>query len=130
MVLYVASDLVWATRIRGTLDALGIPSRPARTLEMLRARLGDSPVRALIVDLEHSEAIDFIREVRGPRAALGHDSPASQAGEPRETPIHIVAFGPHVETDRLRAAAEAGADEALARGAFDRRMPEILGRYR
>ena len=52
MVLYCAADLIWATRIRAAAEAAGIPSRPVRDLAMLEARLADSPVRGLIVDLE------------------------------------------------------------------------------
>lgn len=115
MILYCATDLLWATRIRATADALGIPSRPARTLDMLNARLADSGVRALIVDLDNPEAaMPLITRLRGPGA------------DARDRRIRIVAFGPHVATAELDAARAAGADTVLARGAFDRRLPEIL----
>jgi CheY-like chemotaxis protein len=40
--------------------------------------------------------------------------------------IPIVAFGPHVEEADLRRAREAGADLALARGAFLHQLPELI----
>ena len=40
--------------------------------------------------------------------------------------IVILAFGPHVAVELFEQARAAGADEVLARGAFDRRLVEIL----
>jgi DNA-binding NarL/FixJ family response regulator len=111
MILYFAADLIWGTRIKGTADALGLACRPARTPDMLRARLADSPVRALIVDLDSPEtALELIRTTR---------SEASGG-------VRVVAFGPHMAKDALQAARDAGADEVLARGAFDAHLPDIL----
>jgi hypothetical protein len=118
MVLYCAADLLWATRIKGTADDLGVACRPARNADMLRSRLADSEVRGLIVDLEAGEvALELIRITRS-EARTGPDS-AAWTGR-------IVAFGPHVATEAFEAAREAGADAVLARGAFDRRLGEIL----
>ena len=38
----------------------------------------------------------------------------------------MVAFGSHVEHERLQAVREAGADHAMARSAFTRLLPQIL----
>ncbi len=115
MILYLASDLLWATRVKATAADLGIAARPVRDLGMLEARLGDSPVRGLIVDLEAEGAwAGMIERLRGERAGA------------RERSIGIVAFGPHVAVDRLEAARRAGADRVLARGAFDRDLASIL----
>jgi hypothetical protein len=114
MILFCAADLLWASKIKGTADALGIPCRPVRNLEMLEARLGDSPVRALIVDLESDAGHELIKRVR---AGAKSDS---------ERSIRVVAFGPHVEVDRLAQAKADGADVTMPRGAFARRLPAIL----
>lgn len=115
MILYFATDLIWATRIKGTADALGLPCRPVRTVDMLRARLADSPVRALVVDLDTPDvAIDLIRTVRAEPPAGG--------------PVHVLAFGPHMAKDAMLAARDAGADEVLPRGAFDRDLGAVLRR--
>lgn len=116
MILYFAADLLWATRIKATADDLGISCRPVRTSEMLDARLADSNPTALVLDLETAEAgIDLLRHLRLREAEQGGT-----------TRIRVVAFGPHVRTDLMDAARVAGADEVLARGAFDRRLPEVL----
>ena len=118
MILYCAADLIWATRIKATADSLGIPCRPARTVQMLEARLADSPVGAVIVDLEAGDAaLEIVRALRG------------DGNEPGRDPDHrvfILAFGPHVDVAGFERVRQAGADRALARGAFDRDLPTIL----
>jgi hypothetical protein len=115
MILYLAADLIWATKIKGTAEAVGIAARPVRSLEMLEARLADSPVAAMVVDLDKGEeALAFIQRLRG--------SGATQA----QRQIKVLAWGPHVATDLLKAAKEAGADLVMTRGAFDHNMPQVL----
>jgi len=115
MILYQAADLFWATRIKTTADAMGIPARPARNIEMLQARLADSPVTAVIVDLDALDSsLAIINRLRGPNAT------------PTERAIRVVAFGPHVAIEAFEAARLAGADKVLARGAFARHLPEWL----
>jgi hypothetical protein len=117
MVLYLASDLIWATRIKGTADAIGVPARPVRTLDMLRARLGDSDVRGVILDLEAPEvALEMLGELRK-GAEQERDANAK---------ILIVAFGPHVNVELLERARTGGADHVMTRGAFDKRLVELL----
>lgn len=122
MVLYHAADLLWATKIKGTADALGVPARPVRTIEMLDARLADSPVRALMVDLDASEvALALIRRLREAGGGKpGEDHPG--------TGITILAFGPHVSVELFQAARDAGADVCMARGGLAARMAEVLRR--
>lgn len=120
MILYCASDLLWASKIKGTGDALGIPCRPVRNADMLAARLADSDVRALIVDLEAGDAaLALIVQLRE------HGSHSENpAAEPPS--VRVVAFGPHVDKDRLQAARDAGADAVYTRGAFADRLPDLL----
>lgn len=77
---------------------------------MLRARLADSPVRALIVDLEAETALELIRDLR----AAGKGA------------VRVVAFGPHVAVQAFEDARAAGADAVMARGAFSARLPAVL----
>lgn len=112
MILYCAADLLWASKIKGTADALGLPCRPVRNLDMLGARLGDSAVRTLIVDLESEHGLDLIRHLRG----------GSGAG----AAVRILAFGPHVMVETLQQAKALGADTVMARGGFSARLPQIL----
>ncbi|MCU0689481.1 MAG: hypothetical protein MUE97_07060 [Phycisphaerales bacterium] len=110
MTLYLASDLLWASKIKGTADALGLACRPARDEGMLRARLGDCAVKAFIVDLEAGPvAIELIGVMR------------------REAPgVRVIAFGPHVATEMLAAAQQAGAERVMTRGAFAEALPNLL----
>lgn len=97
MILYLAADLIWATRIKGVADALGLPCRPARTVEMLDARLADSPVSAVLLDLEKpDEALAMLARLRGPAA-----------GE-RERAVRVLCWGPHVAKDLLQRARAPG----------------------
>lgn len=115
MILYCAADLLWATKIKSTADALKIPCRPVRSLEMLEARLVDSPVRAVLIDLEAQPiAGQIIDRLRG-------GTPAGQIGS-----IRLLAFGPHVAVDQLRAAKAAGVETVMARGALHARLAIIL----
>lgn len=117
MVLYAAADLIFATRIKGTGEAVGVPCRPVRSVEMLEARLADSEVRALLLDLDAPElALELLGRLRGPGAG------------DTERGVRIVAWGPHVATDLLRQARAAGADEVMTRGAFTAGLPELLVR--
>jgi hypothetical protein len=115
MVLYHAADLLWATRIKKTGEAVGVSCRPVRSVEMLNARLADSDVRGLVVDLDSPEV--SLELIRAMRARLSEASTAS---------VRIFAFGPHVAVELFEQARAAGANEVLARGAFDRRISEVL----
>lgn len=115
IILYSAADLLWATRIKETAAAMGIPSRPVRSVEMLEARLGDSEVCGLIIDLEAGEVgMQLIGRLRRPDAT------------PRERALPIVVFGPHVAAAQLEAARQAGASVVMARGAFSANLPRVL----
>lgn len=115
MILYLAADLLWASKVKGTADALGVPARPVRTIEMLEARLADCEVKALLLDLDKpEEALAMIGRLRGAGASE------------KDRSIRLVAWGPHVAKDLLQQARTAGADEVLTRGAMDHNMQEIL----
>ena len=115
MILFICADLLWATRIKSTAESVGVAARPARTLEMLEARLADSPVHALVVDLEAGDTgLGLIERLRG--------ESASEA----ERAIRVLAFGPHVMTDLFERARAAGADRVVARGGFAAQLPQIL----
>lgn len=72
----------------------------------------NAPVTQVLVDLDLGElAIEMIRTVKA------------------HTPtIPVLAFGPHVAVDLLKAADEAGADQVLPRGAFTAQLPQLLVR--
>jgi len=57
------------------------------------------------------------------RKAAPEATPGASESAPR---LRILAFGPHVERALLQQGRDAGADEVLPRGAFDRQLPDIL----
>lgn len=115
MLLYHSADLLWASKIRSVADSLGLPARPVRTLEMLEARLADSPVVALCVDLDAPDvALALIDRLRG------------EAATPVQKQIRVLAYGPHVAVGALQQARERGATRVMTRGAFDKSMAEVI----
>lgn len=116
MIIYLAADLLWATKIKSTADALSIPARPARNSQMLTDRLADSPVSAILLDLDAGPvAFELLTLAVTARA---------EATPPR--PIRICCFGPHVQAEELRQAKSSGADTVMARGALHANLPAIL----
>ncbi len=101
----LCTDFIFATKISATARALGVEVEVIRTSGALAGR---APA-LFLVDLDADDALPAIASCRS--AAPG---------------ARIVAFGPHVEAKLLAAAREQGADEALARSAFVRRLPEML----
>ena len=123
MILYLCADLLWATRVKSAAEDLGIPARPVRSMEMLEARLADSEVRGLIVDLEAGPVgLEMIRRVVGFRDGVGDRAEAVTG----DGAIRVVAFGPHVEVEALEAAQQAGARRVMARGAFAKGLGGVL----
>jgi hypothetical protein len=120
VILYAAADLIWATKIKATAEALGLAARPVRTLEMLHARLADCPeAKSLMVDLDKGEeGLALIAALRAYEAA--------NAGTGQGRRLRVLAWGPHVAKDLLQAARDAGADDVLTRGALEHNMEEVL----
>ena len=117
MIVYCCADLIFATKVRSTCDALGAVSRPARNPEMLQRRLDrvedgkpNDAVTLLLVDLDiGASALELIQQARA------HDAE-----------LKIIAWGPHVAVDLLNAAGQAGASQVLTRGSFTTKLPEII----
>ncbi|MBX3353541.1 MAG: hypothetical protein KF684_11470 [Phycisphaeraceae bacterium] len=142
MIVFYASDLTWGVKIKSTAETLGVPARPVRSIDMLEARLADSPVVAFIADLAAPEvALALIERVHdenrrrsenpAPEITPGtatHAAPDGAGAAPRTRQIRILAFGPHVEVDALQRARDLGAHEVMPRGAFSHNLPDILVR--
>lgn len=133
LILYCASDLLWATRIKRLADDLQLPCRPVRNPDMLRQRLAEGPVSGLIVDLEAEQADAVLAAASGiglpPHGGApgGPGGPANRPDSALLRPGQIVAFGPHVDRARLQMARDRGA-ETLTRGAFEATLPQVLRR--
>lgn len=105
------NDLMFASRIRGAAEHTQATVRFVRS----EADLLDAARTAALVllDLE-TRWLDAPRVIQLLRADM-----ASAA--------QVVAFAPHVNTEALTAARDAGADRVLARSAFVRLLPDLLG---
>ena len=114
MVLFLSSDLVFSSRLAGAGQRVGVPVSAVSSLDAAIARLPGDSVGLVILDLSTS-TVD-------PQAAVSRLRESQPA-------LAIVAFAPHVHEDRLRAAADAGCNEVLTRGQFDRQMEQLLARY-
>ena len=115
MILFTASDLIWGSRIKRTGESVGLSCRPVRSVAMLEDRLGEGGVTGLVLDLDVMElAESLVARLRGEEAS------------PVERAVRIIAFGPHVRTDLFERIRQAGADEVITRGAFDRTLPDLL----
>lgn len=120
MIVYCCHDLLFATKIRSTAEAIGVPNRPARDAQALEKRLDqiedgklNEPVTAVIIDLEMgSSSLALLAQTKTHNAH-----------------IPVITFGSHVATDVLQAAHDAGADIVIARSQFTASLPAILERY-
>lgn len=104
-ILALVPDLMAAARIRGAAGDARTVTSPAA----LEAAIGPE-TRLVIVDLQAPDAVGAIRVAR---AALPEDA-------------RVIAYGPHVMTDALAAAEEAGANAVMPRGAFVKGLPELV----
>jgi len=120
MIVYCCQDLIFATKIRATADAAGVPSRPTRNTKALRNRLDqiddgkpNDPVTGVVIDLEMGEqSLELIELTKS------HDPN-----------IPVIAFGSHVATQTLQAAHDRGADFVMPRSQFTENLPSILDRF-
>lgn len=114
-VLVLNRDLFFGVRIGQALRALGYRVAFARNSTAFVARLaetGPPPVLA-IVDL-----------------AAEPDWPAIGAVLAAQSlPVPVLAFGPHVAVEALRAAKAAGATRVVSNGELHRALPALVTRY-
>ncbi len=108
--LILTQDLFFASKVTGTGAALGLTVRSLGTLDALREELAAGDVGLVILDLEHRTA--------APADVL--------AAIPADAAIATLAFGPHVQTERLAAAQSAGFQQVMPRSKFSASLAEIL----
>lgn len=111
-VLALVADLIFAARIRGTAPP-GVEVRTASRAQPLREEAEGARPRLVLVDLgAGDDPVGFIGWVRAQASLKG---------------VPVVAFGSHVDVERMDAARAAGADRVLARSAFVGMLPALLG---
>lgn len=112
-IIAVVDDLFFASKIRGTAEALGVPVRFARSIQAMieAARLAQPSM--VICDL-HSQKVDPIQLARQLKA------------DDQLRSIRLIGFFSHVQTELQREAEAAGFDQVLPRSAFTKNLDRIL----
>lgn len=112
-VLAGVDDIFFASKIRGTAEALNVAVAFARRADSLFDAAKTETPSLIILDLQ-SEQLDAIRLAE----RLKDDE------QLRDVPI--VGFFSHVDVETRMRAMEAGVDRVLPRSAFTSGLPEIL----
>jgi CheY-like chemotaxis protein len=112
-VIAAVSDMIFASKIRGTAEHLNVTVEFARSEDALFDAAKTEVPSLFILDLHASRPDPFAVASR-----LKSDE------QLRSVPI--VAFFSHVETELQRRAVEAGVDYVLPRSVFTKRLPDIL----
>src|SRR5713226_1181301 len=112
-VIAVVDDLVFASKIRGTAEQLGVSVDFPRGAEALLESARHDRPSLIICDL-HSNRIDPI--------GLARDLKSDE----QLRSIPLLGFFSHVQTDLQHQAEKAGFDRVVPRSAFTKHLPDIL----
>ena len=112
-VIAAVSDMLFASKIRGTAERLNVTVDFARTEAGLFDYARTEVPSLFILDLQETRLDPFALAAR-----LKSDE--------RLRAVPIVAFFSHVETELRRKALEAGVEHVLPRSLFTQRLGEIL----
>lgn len=113
--LLLCDDLMFASRITGEARSLGLTVKPARSLEQLFDLARGEPPSCVLLDLAFP-GLDLSELFR-------------RLTEACPSPPRVVAYGSHVDTERLQAARAAGCDPVLPRSKFVTELPQALPRW-
>jgi CheY-like chemotaxis protein len=108
--LLLCRDLMFTSKVTGTAAALGLRIETVGSVEGMQSRAGQTRPGAIFLDLN---CPDF-----QPQDVIN-----ALAGLPRP---QIIAFGSHVDVDRLESARVAGCDLVLPRSKFSSTLPDLL----
>jgi DNA-binding NarL/FixJ family response regulator len=106
----LSSDLMLVSMAQGIADRHGVELLMAATSD--EALTASAAATAVAIDLR--------------TLGLNVASLIADLREQAAPPAVIVAFGPHVHTEALAAAAAAGCDEVITRGQFEHRFDALL----
>jgi CheY-like chemotaxis protein len=112
-VVALTADLLFAARVQSAAAAVGGPVQLARSAPELLRYARELAPRLVIVDLDArgSDPIELIRNVRN---------------DPDTKAVSVLAYGSHVNEEKLAQARAAGADRVMPRGMFARQLSAIL----
>jgi CheY-like chemotaxis protein len=112
-IIAIVDDLFFASKIRGTAEALGVTVSFPRHADGVREVIQRNSPALIICDL-HSEKFDLLSLAK----ALKADDATRD--------IPLIGFFSHVQTDLQSAAESAGFDRAMPRSIFTRQLAELL----
>ncbi len=112
-VIAAVSDMLFASKIRGTAEQLNVSVEFARTEDGLFDTAKTDVPSLIILDLQDTRLDPFALAAR------------LKADEQLRA-VPVVAFFSHVETELQRRAQEAGVEHVLPRSIFTRRLADIL----
>ena len=109
--LLLSDDLLFASRISGTAERLGLTVHVQRTPEALLKQAAEEPPTCVLIDLHIPGLVieEVVRQLKS-----------------QTTPPRIIAYGSHVDTATLKRAREAGCDRVLPRSQFVEELPAAL----
>jgi len=115
-VLAAVEDLLFKSKISETAEQLGIEASFPRSPKKLVAQASQSPPDLLVLDLNSMrfEPLMLLERLKSEETL-------------RDVPV--VGFLSHVQKELAVAARESGCDRVMARSAFTKELPEILGGF-
>jgi DNA-binding NarL/FixJ family response regulator len=113
--LLLSRDLIFTSKVTGTARMLGRQVLTAGNAALALAMIEQWKPRAVFVDLAAGDLVKP-EALIAYRAAAGADTA-------------FVAFGSHVDTAGLAAAADAGCDPVMPRSKFSAELPELIRRF-
>jgi DNA-binding NarL/FixJ family response regulator len=111
--ILISRDLFFTSKVTGTAAALRIRLQVVGDVQTAAKLAADESCRCVFIDLA-DPAVDV--------AAFFKKLPATRQSA-------VVAFGSHVQTERLQAARDAGCTDVLPRSRFSAELPELLQQY-
>jgi len=112
-ILIASADLTCSSALAAAARKSGLAVITASNAANCLAASRDQAIRLYLLDLQLPQL---------PLETLVSELRAAQ-------PLaQIVAFGPHVQSERLKAARASGCDQVLTRGQFFERLEELVGR--
>ncbi len=112
-ILVLVDDLMFASRIEGTLGACGYDVRIAPVTREAAIIAREWVPEGIVISFG-APFQDWEGAIRAIRA------------EPSLAEMPLLAFGPHVDTAGRAAAVAAGATHVVTNGAFFNRMPDVI----
>jgi DNA-binding response OmpR family regulator len=109
--ILITADLMTASQVAAAAGDAGVELLTAESAAQAVSMASENDLACVILDLS-TPALDVANVV-------------VQMKE-QQPPARVIAFGPHVHVEKLKAARTAGCDEVLTRGQFYEQMRQVL----